>query len=69
MGKPAARVPRKTGGDTRRRLPAQAHVASGGATRAIVIDELECSFPLLHDEPHWLMALLADDLAGILADD
>lgn len=34
-----------------------------------VVDQLPDSFPLLRGEPQWLMALLADDLARILADD
>ena len=34
-----------------------------------VIDRLPDSFPLLPGESQWLMALLADDLARILADD
>ena len=34
-----------------------------------VIDRLSDSFPLLPGESQWLMAVLADDLARILADD
>lgn len=34
-----------------------------------VIDRLPDSFPMLAGESQWLMALLADDFARILADD
>lgn len=34
-----------------------------------VVDRLADSFPLLPGESQWLMTLLADDLARILADD
>ena len=34
-----------------------------------MIDRLPDSFPLLPGESQWLMAMLADDLARILADD
>lgn len=35
----------------------------------VVHDELAGSFPLLQGESQWLMTLLADELARILADD
>lgn len=54
------------GGEHRR------HRSSRAGTPRIsfeVIDRLADSFPLLPGESEWLMALLADDLARILADD
>lgn len=35
----------------------------------VVHDELAASFPLMQCESQWLMTLLADELARILADD
>lgn len=35
----------------------------------VVHDELAGSFPLMQGESQWLMTLLADELARILADD
>lgn len=35
----------------------------------VVHDELADSFPLMQGESQWLMTLLADELARILADD
>lgn len=69
MGKPGSCDPLATGGDDRLYLSSQAHALVAGATGPTVIDELECSFPLLDDEAHWLMALLADDISEILTDD
>lgn len=34
-----------------------------------VVDQLPDSFPVLADESRWLMTLLADELARIIADD
>ncbi len=54
-------------GDTcRRRTPG---AVGANLSRYEVIDALPDSFPLLPGESQWLMALLADDLARILADD
>jgi hypothetical protein len=40
-----------------------------GVARLIVHDRLPDSFPVLPDESKWLMTLLSDELARIIADD
>lgn len=37
--------------------------------RLQVIDALVDSFPLLPDEAKWLLAILADEIAGVMSDD
>ncbi len=54
-------------GDARRRRAFR--VPGADVPRFEVVDALADSFPLLPGESQWLMALLADDLARILADD
>lgn len=54
-------------GDTRRRRAFR--VPGAGVPQLEVVDALADSFPLLTGESQWLMALMADDLARILADD
>ncbi len=54
-------------GDSRRYRSPRAAGVSGPQFE--VVDALADSFALLPGESQWLMALLADDLARILADD
>lgn len=54
-------------GDARRRRSFR--VPGMGVPQFTVTDQLADSFPLLPGESQWLMALMAYDLARILADD
>lgn len=54
-------------GDARRRRSFR--VPGMGVPQFEVVDALADSFPILLGESQWLRALLADDLARILADD
>ena len=64
---PGGRHERSGVGDTRRH---RAFRDPGTAIPELeVVDALSDSFPLLPGESQWLMALLADDLARILAND
>lgn len=54
-------------GDDRQRRVARG--VDRGSQGFDVVDRLADSFPLMPGESQWLMALLADDLARILADD
>lgn len=69
MGTPTSGDPRRVlgGGDARRRRAFR--VPGMSVPQFEVIDALADSFALLPGESQWLMALLADDLARILADD
>lgn len=69
MGTPNSGDPRRVPGvgDALRRRAFR--VPGMGVPQFEVIDALADSFPLLPGESQWLMALLADDLARILADD
>lgn len=68
MGAPTSDSRRGTadGGENRRHRSSRAGTAKPSLE---VVDRLADSFPLLPGESQWLMALLADDLARILADD
>lgn len=49
--------------------PPSSRAARANGSCFEVVDRLEDSFALLPGESQWLMALMADDLARILADD